>query len=191
MPSGINMSPQTTGDTILLLCSPAVYAGKKVAESPAKYSDKSLIAKLPDEYKPETKGEQFTMVMMPGKYAVNKTIKAKVGQKESDPVKKGAAIGAGVQIAADVASIASAGYLCKKLVGGTFKENVIKGLKDAAELYGKNGKYKYMAVAALGVGVSAAIGAGIGKLVKNHQEKKAAEQEKLAQDVAEKLAEEE
>lgn len=86
------------------------------------------------------------------------------GKKKMDPVKKGALIAGGISIAGDGMST--------MLASRVAKQHVTKVMKSA---YGSMGKCA--AIAAAGIALDVAIGAGIGKLVKNRQEKKAAKEE--------------
>ncbi len=106
----------------------------------------------------------------PGAYAAHK-VKEKHGD---DPIFKGALIGAKTQAAVDVAAVGLGGLALSKMTGTTFKQGLKAINNDMVKLAGSKGKLG--ALAAAGIACSALIGAGIGKLVKNHQEKKQAKE---------------
>ena len=95
-------------------------------------------------------------------YDTNKT-------NQDDPVKKGARIGAGVQLGIDATAVGLGGLMLSELTGTTFS----KGLKTLYDgmIKTAGSKGKLGAIAAFGIASSALIGAGIGKLIKNHQNK--------------------
>lgn len=86
-------------------------------------------------------------------------------EKKSSPVKKGAAIGAGTAVIVDTVSIGAGALLAKK-AGGSVKEF----LKQMIDFSG--GKLKFGGSLALGIGLTAAVGAGIGAIVKACQKDK-------------------
>lgn len=81
--------------------------------------------------------------------------------KKMSPVKKGALIGAGLKVATETIGT---GVLLKKLGKDTF-------VKETKMTFGSMGKYAGMV--ALGLALWTAVGAGIGKIVENSQNKKA------------------
>lgn len=92
-------------------------------------------------------------------------------KKKMDPVKKGAIIGGSIEAITSGASLISAFILAKKTGRPLFSAN----LGNIA---------KYMAGIAFNIGTYTLLGAGIGKIVKVHQEKKAqAEENKLNKEV--------
>ena len=97
----------------------------------------------------------MTAVEMGAKVAAN------IKQGKKNYVAKGAAIALGTDLA--IRTISS-GYAIKKLGKDTF----INSTKATINTIGKG---KYAALVAAGLAVTAAIGAGIGKLIENHKSK--------------------
>lgn len=79
--------------------------------------------------------------------------------KKMSPVKKGALIGAGVEVA-------SRALLAGLVIKGIGKDQFVKSIKTV-------GVGKHAGCIALGIGIASAIGAGIGKIVEVSKNKKA------------------
>ncbi len=119
-----------------------------------------------------------------------------VYNKKSDPVKKGAKIGAGVAIGLMGANFLQNSHSLKKATGDGYFKTASKVANEAAMLCGdKRVKTAVIAGTAAGLAIitagitsiSAGIGAGIGKLVKNHNEKKEAEKQEIVEQVKTEL----
>lgn len=118
-------------------------------------------------------------------------------QNKKDPVKKGALAGAVVAETLYGASTLHSLHSYKKLAG----ESLFKTVGDAFDRTSKElnltkkNKAAMLAIFALvgavvvsGIGtIGAGIGAGIGKLVKNHNEKKEAEKQEIIEEVKTEL----
>ncbi len=126
------------------------------------------------------------------------TVKVNQTANRKDPVKKGAKIGAGTALGLMGTSFLINSHKLKKTTGDGFFKTINKGLNEAVELFGDK-KVKSTAIAASAVtaaivlagvsAISAGIGAGIGKLVKNHNEKKEAEKQEIVNQVKTELIE--
>lgn len=116
--------------------------------------------------------------------------------KRNNSVVKGAKIGAGAAIGLAGAGCLSYSHEFKKVMGDGFLKTFNKELNIAVEACGdKKLKAKVIAsyaiastIVAAGIAsIGAVIGAGIGKLVKNHNEKKEAEKQEIIEQVKTEL----
>jgi len=123
--------------------------------------------------------------------------------KKSDPVTKGARIGAGVALGIQAADMLVCRYNLKKTTGqGLFKNMmayVDKNIETYAKEYKGNKKARVLLAAAAGLGaalciaiqtgIGAAAGGGLGLLVKGHNQRKEAQKQEIVEQVKTELTE--
>ncbi len=121
--------------------------------------------------------------------------------QRKNPVEQGALIGAFSAAAIHGANSCKDAYVFKKLTGKGYLKSLNQTINDAVKLEGGGKKMKAGIVALIAVSsaittagistIGALIGAGIGKLVKNHNEKKEAEKQEIINQVKTELTKEE